>query len=296
MERPFTEVLKSGKPDFPFCLAWANHSWTTGTWTRINNPYSIKVIKEQKYLGAEDYAKFFYDVLPAFQDHRYITVDGKPIFMIHDPLAIPDVDVFIKTWRELAHKNGLKGIFMIGSSNGISYSDISSSKKRKHHLPNINETGDIYQKLLNNGFDAINSQNLNRSLVMQEGALRNYIRIALNLKTSFKIMKKMDQAKINQFMLTEFDKQNNVFPSVYSNWDRSPRVGKASSVILTNSTPEVFKDILKQASAINEGKEDDHKIVFIRSWNEWAEGNHIEPDLKYRRGYLEAIKEVLDEE
>ena len=185
---------------------------------------------------------------------------------------------------------------MIGSSNGISYSDISSSKKRKHHLPNINETGDIYQKLLNNGFDAINSQNLNRSLVMQEGALRNYIRIALNLKTSFKIMKKMDQAKINQFMLTEFDKQNNVFPSVYSNWDRSPRVGKASSVILTNSTPEVFKDILKQASAINEGKEDDHKIVFIRSWNEWAEGNHIEPDLKYRRGYLEAIKEVLDEE
>lgn len=296
LERPFTEVLKSGKPDFPFCLAWANHSWTTGTWTRINNPYSIKVIKEQKYLGAEDYAKFFYDVLPAFQDHRYITVDGKPIFMIHDPLAIPDVDVFIKTWRELAHKNGLKGIFMIGSSNGISYSDISSSKKRKHHLPNINETGDIYQKLLNNGFDAINSQNLNRSLVMQEGALRNYIRIALNLKTSFKIMKKMDQAKINQFMLTEFDKQNNVFPSVYSNWDRSPRVGKASSVILTNSTPEVFKDILKQASAINEGKEDDHKIVFIRSWNEWAEGNHIEPDLKYRRGYLEAIKEVLDEE
>ena len=296
LERPFTEVLKSGKPDFPFCLAWANHSWTTGTWTRINNPYSIKVIKEQKYLGAEDYAKFFYDVLPAFQDHRYITVDGKPIFMIHDPLAIPDVDVFIKTWRELAHKNGLKGIFMIGSSNGISYSDISSSKKRKHHLPNINETGDIYQKLLNNGFDAINSQNLNRSLVMQEGALRNYIRIALNLKTSFKIMKKMDQAKINQFMLTEFDKKNNVFPSVYSNWDRSPRVGKASSVILTNSTPEVFKDILKQASAINEGKEDDHKIVFIRSWNEWAEGNHIEPDLKYRRGYLEAIKEVLDEE
>ena len=51
-----------------------------------------------------------------------------------------------------------------------------------------------------------------------------------------------------------------------------------------------------KVSEICKGKADDHKIVFIRSWNEWAEGNHIEPDLKYGRGYLEAIKEVLDKE
>lgn len=296
LERPFTEVLKSGKPDYPFCLAWANHSWTTGTWTRINNPNSVTTIKEQKYLGAEDYTKFFYDVLPAFKDHRYITVDGKPIFLILSPVSIPDVDVFIKTWRNLAEQNGLKGVYLIGSSPGVSYSNDQSKKDRKHHLPSISETEGLYQKLFDMGFDAINSQNLTRSLIIKEGAFVNFVRTAFNLRTSIKFMKRMKQAEINKNLLTEFDKRNNIFPTIVSNWDRSPRVGKAANVLLTDSTPAVFKEIAKQASEYSANKEDDHKIVFIRSWNEWAEGNHIEPDLKYGRGYLEAIKEVLDEE
>lgn len=296
LERPFTEVLKSGKPDFPFCLAWANHSWTTMSWTKVNNPNDIKLIKEQKYLGEEDYTKFFYDVLPAFKDHRYMTVDGKPIFLVHSPTTIPDVEVFISTWRKLAEKEGLKGVYFIGSNSGVSYSDNQSDKNRKHHLPNINDTGKLYQKLFDLGFDAINSQNLARAMVKIEGAFMNFVRTAMNLKTRFKILKKCDQEKVNDNLLTEYDEQNNVFPSIYPNWDRSPRVGKSAEILLTKSTPEAFKKILKMVSAIQKGKEDDHKIVFIRSWNEWAEGNHLEPDLKYGRGYLEAIKEVLESE
>lgn len=37
LERPFNEVLDSGKPDFPFCLGWANHPWKTSTWTTMGN-------------------------------------------------------------------------------------------------------------------------------------------------------------------------------------------------------------------------------------------------------------------
>lgn len=80
LELPIENVLKSGKPDYPFCLAWANHSWTNATWTKINSNKTPIVIKEQKYLGKKDYELFFYDTLRFFQDKRYITVDGKPFF------------------------------------------------------------------------------------------------------------------------------------------------------------------------------------------------------------------------
>ena len=77
LERPFNEVLSSGKPDFPFCLCWANDTWT-GIWHGAPN----KVLIEQRYPGVEDYKAHFYALLDAFRDPRYMTVDGKKIFII----------------------------------------------------------------------------------------------------------------------------------------------------------------------------------------------------------------------
>ena len=79
LERPFNEVLASGEPDFPFALAWANESWR-GFAHGITNR---NMLIEQLYGGVEDYTAHFRAVLPAFRDHRYITVDGKPLFMIY---------------------------------------------------------------------------------------------------------------------------------------------------------------------------------------------------------------------
>lgn len=90
LERPFNEVLASGEPDFPFALAWANESWR-GFAHGITNR---NMLIEQLYGGVEDYTAHFRAVLPAFRDHRYITVDGKPLFMIYKPLADPEVKVF----------------------------------------------------------------------------------------------------------------------------------------------------------------------------------------------------------
>jgi lipopolysaccharide biosynthesis protein len=103
LQRPFKEVQTSGKPDFPFCLCWANHDWSTRSWKRGAKDM---VIAQQLYPGEDDYTNHFNSVLPAFKDHRYITVDGKPMFVIYDPYHFPDVTHFITTWRKLAEKNG----------------------------------------------------------------------------------------------------------------------------------------------------------------------------------------------
>ena len=115
LERPFQEVLESGKPDFPFCLGWANETWK-GTWHGLSEN---KALIEQTYPGIEDHQKHFYAVLSAFQDKRYITVEGKPIFLIYRPFEIPEVGLLIQLWRELAVKNELKGIYFIGIAQGV---------------------------------------------------------------------------------------------------------------------------------------------------------------------------------
>jgi lipopolysaccharide biosynthesis protein len=110
LERPFNEVLASGKPDFPFCLGWANESWKGFAHGLKNRNLLI----EQQYPGIDDYIAHFYAVLPAFKDKRYITVDGKPFFLIYKPLDNSEVIVFIETWHKLAKENGLSGIYFVG--------------------------------------------------------------------------------------------------------------------------------------------------------------------------------------
>lgn len=290
LERPLNEVLNSGKPDFPFCIAWANHSWTSGSWTKVNDPNKHILIKEQKYLGKEDYEKFFYDVLPLFKDKRYITVDGKPFFMIHNPDAIPDVDVFICTWKKLAIQNGLKGVFFVGSSTGFTYRD---AKTGKHVLPSSKMTGAMYNQLKELGFDAINSRNLSRACMLAEGRLANFVRLFFNTRTRFKVRRVLKQSSANNKLLSVYDNDELVFPSIYPNWDRSPRAG-LSDAILIDSTPAVFSAMLEKVKSIMLKREQQHRIVILTSWNEWGEGNHLEPDLKYGRGYLEAIKDSLE--
>ena len=110
LQRPFQEVLELGKPDFPFCLCWANHEWTTKTWQKDGKN---KVIAPMEYGGEEDYTKHFNYVLPAFKDKRYITIDGKPIFVIYDPYHFKEVSIFMEIWRKLAKENGLPGVYFI---------------------------------------------------------------------------------------------------------------------------------------------------------------------------------------
>lgn len=111
LDRVFGEVVETGKPDFPFCLCWANHSWYAKTWDP-NKP--SKLLIEQTYPGIEDYEEHFYAMLPAFKDRRYIRINEKILFAVYDPLNIPEPQLFIETWNRLARENGLEGFYFMG--------------------------------------------------------------------------------------------------------------------------------------------------------------------------------------
>ena len=263
LERPVNEILTSGEPDFPFCLCWANHSWNS-IWQGCPD----RVLIEQTYPGMEDHKSHFDFLLKAFRDGRYITVDGKPLFMVYKPNDIPEVVKVTDFWRERAHKAGLKGLHLVGVS---------------HHEPTWCP--------LDYGFDAC---------MMQKLPPRNGRVPWKFVDSKLKMMLSQNGHKLTIYTYEEMlsfllRKNKTVFldyPCVLPNWDNTPRAGM-NGLVFHESTPELFRHHVKEAlSKVSEYPESD-KLVFIKAWNEWAEGNHLEPDLRWGHGYLEILKQEL---
>ena len=99
LERPFNEVVNSGKPAFPFCLGWANHDWSTKSWT-VNKNFKNVMIAKQTYPGDEDIILHFNTYLKAFRDPRYIKVDGRLLFVVFKPLDVPNMKRHIELWQQ----------------------------------------------------------------------------------------------------------------------------------------------------------------------------------------------------
>lgn len=289
LERPFNEVLDSGKPDFPFCLGWANHSWTNKSWEAGTRKQKEMTLMEMVY-SEEEYIKHFYDVLPAFKDKRYITVDGKPLFLVWAPLEIPDSVTFTSLWQKLAKENGLNGIHFVGRQHTIRPHDRTLTNGILRNIPNV--AGMLYQQVFDAGFDAVNPRGDMRAEHYVRSLKDIFFRgVAVRLFKCFPISK-CDQREINKFLYSDEERRENVYPTILPNWDRSPRSGRKARIYV-NSTPEVFGEQIDTVLDLIKNKKDEHKIIFLRSWNEWAEGNYVEPDLRYSHGYLDVLREKL---
>ncbi|RZJ77685.1 MAG: lipopolysaccharide biosynthesis protein, partial [Chryseobacterium sp.] len=264
LEMPYNEVVKSGEPDFPFCLGWANHSWKSDSWQAKSTVSTPKMLIEQLYPGVADYEAHFYALLPGFQDKRYIKVNNRPVFLVYSPLDIPDCKLFLKTWNDLAQKNGLEGFHFVGMSKGWS-SEV--------------------EKILALGFDAVNRNGQWEAECAVKGKYSRIIKNKLREKIGSALLDKYDYSKVVSLMLNDADRNQNVYPTILSNWDRSARSGR-QAVIYTDSDPDRFEKHLKNALELVKDKDSENKIVFLKSWNEWGEGNYVEPDLKFGKAYL----------
>lgn len=293
LERPFNEVLASGKPDFPFCLCWANHSWSNKTWQRKSALQDNSMFLEQLYPRNDDDVQHFMSVLPAFKDKRYITVDGKPVFILWAPWDHPHVSEWIKTWRRLAAENGLPGLYLIGITTSTLAFRQDAEGNRKRVLPNLKSSADVYQAILDMGFDAVNSFGKRRGEMLADGKIQNLLKTALR-RMGVKVGQRFDYVKTMKNYFTPEDRWDNVFPTILPQWDRTPRRA-AWDGIYVNANPDNFEKHVREAVDLVKDRDPEHRLIILKSWNEWGEGNYVEPDLQYGHGWLQAIRKAIEE-
>lgn len=265
LQRPFTEVLESGEPDFPFCLAWANHSWED---KQFNKEGTHRMLMEQLYPGDDDYILHFNTLLPAFKDPRYIRVEGKPLFVVYAPNNLPDAPHFIELWQQLARQNGLPGIHFVA------------------HTPQPRPDDPYRQQ----GFDAKVNVRL-FDVFKQDFSLLERINAKLQ-RVALKRGRHIPYERAARYFTSPEDRAIDCYPTLIPNWDHSPRSGRQGH-ILVGATPQKFEQHAEAVFRNVMHKPYERRIVFLKSWNEWAEGNYMEPDLKFGRGNLEALQQAL---
>lgn len=270
MERPFNEVLTSGKPDFPFCLGWANQSWT-GIW----HGEPDRLLMEQTYPGIDDHTAHFSSLLPAFKDKRYLQVDAKPIFFVFQP---SDLDAaWVELWQRLAKKAGFPGLWLVGivknatealqiQAIGFDACTVSRTAGRGTRLPAL--------------------QNFMKKLLGERKAVKFYLRV---FRKPFHIYRYSDALPFIDLVAPP---DMDFYPAVLPGWDNTPRSG-INGQVFVGSSPKIFRVHLEKASKRVSAYPEDHRLVIIKSWNEWAEGNYLEPDQNNGHAFLKAVKEFI---
>jgi len=267
---PLDRKLKNADEDLPFMMCWANENWTR-TWDGAEN----KILLSQEY-SFEDDLNHIQHLISYFKDDRYIKVDGKPVFIIYRPKFFPNIEETIKIWRDEVKKAGFPDLY------------IGFSQNHEH---------DYHPK--SKGFDFAfqfqpDFQTRSKKNVFNMSVLK---RIKRRLMKYMGLKLEKDQYHYDYFEYVqkqiELNFSKDVYPGITPMWDNSAR-RKIDPFILHNSTPEKYKYWLSHIKNNYTWEEMPESFLFINAWNEWAEGNHLEPCEKWSRSYLEATKEILN--
>lgn len=286
LERPFQEVFETGKPDFPFMLCWANENWTR-TWDGRD-----KEILLQQHYSDEDDRRHIQSLIPFFKDKRYIRVNNKPVIAIYRSGLLPNPKRTTDIWREEALNQGLE-LYICRFENfamkGEAYVEEGGFDAAVDFQPFGNYIDD-FKKAKEDAFQHRSFWN------RVEGKARRAL-LKIKNKNQYKIFLESQWNVWNYSEYVEYVLQQpfptyNWFPGITPGWDNSAR-RKTGYVIFTQSTPEIYKKWLQHIVSNYQPKSVEENLLFINAWNEWAEGNHLEPCMKWGRKYLEATRDTL---
>ena len=271
LERVFEEVFESGEPDFPFCLCWANETWTR-KWGIMNGEKDILML--QRY-SDEDNLEHIRHLIPIFRDPRYIRINGRPIFLIYrtrsDDFKDGQMERLLEVWDRELEKEGLE-LYLCsvrtpppsGFSASVDFfpgpwlpSQPENPRWRnsfKYRLPSV------YEKFF---FDPKHEV--------------------------------FDYQEVVELMISKEYPDYRMFYCPVPGWDNTARWPEAGALIVKDSSPQYFEKWMSHAVVETKRRfKGDERVIFVNAWNEWAEGCHLEPDLRWGYEYLAALRRALE--
>lgn len=282
LEKPAEQMLDNQNVDLPFCFCWANENWSRN-WDGGNQ----EIIMEQNYGNKKDWELHFQYLLKFFKDDRYITVDGKPLFVIYKPDLIADLYQMVNYFKTRAKQEGFPGVcfafqfptyfsdifyrddifdYMIEFEPVFSRSSVQRSQSKKV---------EVMRKIFGENF-------------ISQYRKRKGIKGYNYTKPRYLSMFFYDEAWSN-ILNQQWDKK--IIPGTFVDWDNTPR--NKHGAMYTGFTIEKFEK--NMSLLIKKVRENNKNMIFINAWNEWGEGAYLEPDEKYGYKKLEAIKKALEE-
>ena len=267
LNRPVNEIVSSGSPDFPFCLCWANENWT-----RAWDGGSHQVLLEQHYSESDDRAHIEH-LLPTLADPRYIRVGGKPLLLIYRTELLPNPARTADLWRTSAINAGLGDLFLARVESFRSDIDPATI-----------------------GFDAAVefAPDWRVARLSRSHRLKRALAKLVGINKELFSYRQGSYPELVRTMLQKPSPPFRRYRCVTPGWDNTARRSN-NAVIFSDGTPHEYSRWLKTIARVESAspKPDNEKLIFINAWNEWAEGNHLEPDQHWGRAYLEATLEAI---
>jgi hypothetical protein len=80
---------------------------------------------------------------------------------------------------------------------------------------------------------------------------------------------------------------------VFVGWDNTARRGE-KGIVMKDNHPDYFEKELRRVTEKLSKSNTKSQILFINAWNEWAEGNKLEPDVKMGKQHLEVVRRIKE--
>ena len=257
LHQPLDQLLARPELDFPFCVCWANESWT-----RRWDGYDHEVLISQHHSPDDDLA-FIRDIETALRDARYIRVDNRLLLLVYRPELFDDASATAARWRTHCRNVGIGELYLVGvqafeNRDPRDFGFDAALEFAPNNIPGLVITEQMPQ--LNPGFD---------------GVVYDYRHLVATA---------LERPVPEGYPL---------FRSVTPTWDNEAR-RPGRGTIYAHSSPELYQKWLTSVCRWTETHVGvDKPFVFVNAWNEWAEGAHLEPDRRHGYAYLKATADAL---
>lgn len=259
LERPVETMRASGRPDFPYCLCWANENWTR-RWDGADED----VLIAQRPSRSDD-ERFIRDLLPHLRDPRYIRVEGRPLIIVYRIGMLPDPKATADIWRSIARAEGLGDLYLCAAR--------------------TYDTGDPNEY----GFDALVEFPPHHTRVLT-------VNLQVDITNPEFRGSIYDYREFVSEVLERPETPYVSHPTVMPGWDNTARRPNLANIFI-HATPEFYEVWLRETVArVVERRRPEERLVFINAWNEWAEGAYLEPDMRFGHQYLQATRRALSRE